>query len=112
MKGRADEDWTGHLTELNYCPLQVLANSNFDDPKFYKWAQIFYGMTLMVMSLAILNFYDVHKKLGPLAISIGLMLKDLAMFIFILAVFLIPYGVITTSLLYPNEMVNYQINLI
>ena len=34
------------------------------------------------------------------------------MFIFILAVFLIPYGVITTALLYPNEMVcTYKLKL-
>ena len=32
------------------------------------------------------------------------MMKDLVMFLFILAVFLIPYGVITTALLYPNEI--------
>ena len=27
----------------NYCPTAVLTNDNFDDPKFLKWAQIFYG---------------------------------------------------------------------
>jgi len=32
------------------------------------------------------------------------MMRDLMMFIFILAVFLVPYGVITTALLYPNEV--------
>ena len=32
------------------------------------------------------------------------MVKDLSMFLFILGVFLIPYGVVTTALLYPNEM--------
>ena len=70
-----------------------------------KWAQIFYGITLMVMSLAVLRFYDVHRLLGPLVISIGRMLKDLAQFLLILALFLAPYGVVTTGLLYPNEMV-------
>lgn len=79
--------------------------------KYLKWGQIFYGITLMVMSLSVLSFYDIHRLLGPLAISIGLMLKDLAMFMVILAVFLIPYGVLTTSLLYPNEMVSLHFNM-
>ena len=101
----------GHPSEINYCPLYVLDNNTFSDPKFLKWAQIFYGITFLIMCLAVLHFYDIHKLLGPLAISIGRMLKDLAMFIFILAVFLIPYGVITTALLYPNEMVKIRIEL-
>ena len=99
----ADAD---HPSRINYCPLYVLDNNTYSDPKFLKWAQIFYGITYMIMCLGVLHFYDIHKLLGPLAISIARMLKDLAMFIFILAVFLIPYGVITTALLYPNEMVS------
>ena len=83
----------------------------------------------------ILHFYDVDHLLGPLSISIGRMLKDLgwfwknllhnnfllkrqfwgvifkplkASFIFILVVFLIPYGIVTTALLYPNELVRFH----
>ena len=36
--------------------------------------------------------------------SLWITVKDLSMFLFILGVFLIPYGVVTTALLYPNEM--------
>ena len=89
----------------NYCPASVLTNDNFDDPKFLKWAQIFYGITFVLMCLAILHFYDVDRLLGPLSISIGRMLGDLTMFIFILIIFLVPYGIMTTALLYPNELV-------
>ena len=74
------------------------------ESKLLKWAQIFYGMTFALMSMALLHFYDVHRLLGPLAISIALMMRDLSKFLLILAVFLIPYGVTTTALLYPNEV--------
>ena len=93
-----------HPASLNYCPLHILENASFENPKFLKWAQIFYGITFLIMCMAVLHFYDIHKLLGPLAISIGRMMRDLMMFIFILAVFLVPYGVITTALLYPNEV--------
>ena len=93
-----------HPASLNYCPLHILENTAFENPKFLKWAQIFYGITFLIMCMAVLHFYDIHKLLGPLAISIGRMMRDLMMFIFILAVFLVPYGVITTALLYPNEV--------
>lgn len=94
----------GTTSFINYCPQHILSNGNFEDPKFLKWAQIFYGITFVLMSLGILHFYDVDHLLGPLSISIGRMLKDLASFIFILVVFLIPYGIVTTALLYPNEL--------
>ena len=79
-------------------------NTNFDDPKFLKWAQIFYGITFVFMCLGVLHFYDIDRLLGPLSISIGRMLGDLARFVFILVIFLIPYGIVTTALLYPNEL--------
>ena len=84
--------------------MHVLDNPTFEHSKFLKWAQIFYGLTFVFMCLAVLHFYDVHPRIGPLAISIARMMKDLSMFLFILGVFLIPYGVVTTALLYPNEM--------
>ena len=61
----------------NYCPPAILMNTNFDDPKFLKWSQIFYGMTFVFMCLGVLHFYDIDRLLGPLSISIGRMLGDL-----------------------------------
>ena len=36
----------------------VLSNGNFEDPKFLKWAQIFYGITFVLMSLG-----QIHSSL-------------------------------------------------
>ena len=91
-------------TNGNYCPTTILGNGILPESKLLKWAQIFYGVTFALMSMALLHFYDVHRLLGPLAISIALMMRDLSKFLLILAVFLVPYGVTTTALLYPNEV--------
>ena len=45
----------------NYCPLRILQNNTISQSKFLKWAQIFYGITFSLMSLALLHFYDVHR---------------------------------------------------
>ena len=91
-------------TNGNYCPTRILGSNMLSQSTVLKWAQIFYGVTFSLMSLAVFHFYDVHRLLGPLAISIALMMKDLSQFLLILAVFLVPYGVTTTALLYPNEV--------
>ena len=59
-----------------YCPMHVLDNTTFEHSKFLKWAQIFYGLTFVFMCLAVLHFYDVHPRIGPLAISIARMMKE------------------------------------
>ena len=92
-----------HPGIINYCPLGILTNGIFADASFLKWAQIFYAMTFVAMSMAFLQFYNIHQRLGPLVISIMGMMVDLIMFIFILAMFLVPYGVVTTGLMHPNE---------
>ena len=56
--------------------MHVLDNTTFEHSKFLKWAQIFYGLTFVFMCLAVLHFYDIHPRLGPLAISIARMMKE------------------------------------
>ena len=47
-----------------------------------------------MMAAAALQFYSLNELLGPLSISIGYMIKDFFNFVFLIIVFIIPYGVI------------------
>jgi len=55
------------------------------------------------MFCGMLNFYKIEKNLGPLSISLGYMIKDFWNFFYLLVIFMVPYGVMMQSLLYPNE---------
>ncbi len=46
--------------------------------------------------------YSVNQKIGPKMSMIANMLWGLVIFLFILLVFLIPYGVASQAMLYPN----------
>ena len=50
-----------------------------------------------------MNVLLVHPVLGPYIVMINKMLKDLATFLLILVIFIISYGVISTSLLTPHK---------
>ncbi|KAL5964106.1 Transient receptor potential cation channel subfamily M member 1 [Taenia solium] len=51
--------------------------------------------------LRLFQFYSVNRKLGPNSVMIFQMLMELAIFLFVLLIFLLPYGVSTQALLFP-----------
>ena len=47
-----------------------------------------------MMAAAALQFYSLNSTLGPLSISIGYMIADFFNFVFLIMVFILPYGII------------------
>ena len=59
--------YTEHTTEM--------LGSSFNLDLFVKWAHISYMIAFFMMAAAALQFYSLNVYLGPLAISIGYMVK-------------------------------------
>ena len=78
--------YTEHTTSM--------LGGTFELDLFVKWAHICYMISFFMMAAAALQFYSLNIYLGPLAISIGYMVKDFFNFVFLIIVFIIPYGVI------------------
>ncbi|VDK24417.1 unnamed protein product [Taenia asiatica] len=67
----------------------------------YIVAKTFYSLILVFYFLRLFQFYSVNRKLGPNSVMIFQMLMELAIFLFVLLIFLLPYGVATQALLFP-----------
>ncbi|VEL28604.1 unnamed protein product [Protopolystoma xenopodis] len=59
--------------------------------------------SVILCFMRVYRLYAVHPKLGPKLVMIGNMMTELLVFIFILAMVLISYGVAMQSNLYPNR---------
>jgi len=73
--------------------------------RFYSmnWSRILLSVAFVVYCVRLLQIFTIHRLLGPKIIMVGKMVKDMIFFMFILLVFLIAYGVVRQSLLYPDE---------
>ncbi|KAA3674243.1 transient receptor potential cation channel subfamily M member 3 [Paragonimus westermani] len=69
----------------------------------FTWAKSFYAVTLIICYIRIFRLYGFHPALGPKLVMIQRMLTELLIFIFILVVILVSYGVAVQALLYPNQ---------
>ncbi|EUB57796.1 Transient receptor potential cation channel subfamily M member [Echinococcus granulosus] len=67
----------------------------------YIVAKSFYSVIFVFYFLRLFQFYSVNRKLGPNSVMIFQMLVELSIFLFILLIFLLPYGVSTQALLFP-----------
>ncbi|VDM35051.1 unnamed protein product [Hydatigera taeniaeformis] len=67
----------------------------------YIVAKSFYSILLIFYFLRLFQFFSVNHKLGPNSVVIFKMLVELSIFLFILLIFLLPYGISTQALLYP-----------
>ncbi|CAL8076440.1 unnamed protein product [Calicophoron daubneyi] len=66
-------------------------------------AKTLYAMTLIACYMRLYRLYTVHPRLGPKLMMIKLMVYELTLFLFILVVVLVAYGVAVQSLLFPNR---------
>lgn len=103
------------ISEVEKCPPRIvgaqfytnskltLGSSSFQLDIFVKWAHICYCVSFFLMFCGMLNFYNINKLLGPLAISLAEMINDFYQFLYLIIIFMVGYGVMMQSLLYPNE---------
>ncbi|XP_071503597.1 transient receptor potential cation channel subfamily M member 5-like [Diadema antillarum] len=66
-------------------------------------ARIVLCVNLMTFFIRVLYLFLVVRKLGPKLLMIGKMMIDLVMFISILVIFLLSYGIASQAILYPNQ---------
>ncbi|KAM9780448.1 transient receptor potential cation channel subfamily M member 4-like [Neosynchiropus ocellatus] len=69
----------------------------------YEFGRSVMAVDYMVFTLRLIHIFAVHKQLGPKIIIVGKMMKDIFFFMFILAVWLLAYGVANQAILYDYD---------
>uniref|UniRef100_A0A452GYY9 Ion transport domain-containing protein n=1 Tax=Gopherus agassizii TaxID=38772 RepID=A0A452GYY9_9SAUR len=72
-------------------------------PRSYASGRTVLCLDFMVFTLRLIHIFAVNKQLGPKMIIVGKMMKDVFLFLFFLAVWLVAYGVTTEGLLHPSD---------
>ncbi|XP_074872368.1 transient receptor potential cation channel subfamily M member 4 [Carettochelys insculpta] len=72
-------------------------------PGTYESGRTVLCLDFMVFTLRLIHIFAVNKQLGPKLIIVGKMMKDVFLFLFFLAVWLVAYGVTTEGLLHPSD---------
>ena len=85
------------------CPASLSLKDDRIDGSLWD-IEMFYTLSFFFMCIRLLNIFTVTPQLGPLIIAIKTMLVDLSKFIFIIVIFIIGYGVVVTSMRYPNDL--------
>nr|XP_006816420.1 PREDICTED: transient receptor potential cation channel subfamily M member 3-like [Saccoglossus kowalevskii] len=73
----------------------------------FEAARALYAVNCSLFILRIMRMFSLNSTLGPKLIMIGKMLIEMMLFLVILLVFLISYGVASQALLYPNRRTAY-----
>ncbi|XP_072177786.1 transient receptor potential cation channel subfamily M member-like 2 [Diadema setosum] len=76
-------------------------------PPAYEACRALYAIDCMLFYVRTLRLYSASTHLGPKLVMIWKMMMQMMVFLFILLVFLIGYGVASQSLLYPNQDVSW-----
>nr|CAB3267284.1 transient receptor potential cation channel subfamily M member 2-like [Phallusia mammillata] len=66
-------------------------------------ARVVLCLSFIVYCIRLLHVFTLSQTIGPKVVMVGNMLLDLWFFIFIVAIFVLAYGVTSQGLLYPNE---------
>uniref|UniRef100_A0A8D0E7K6 Transient receptor potential cation channel subfamily M member 4 n=1 Tax=Salvator merianae TaxID=96440 RepID=A0A8D0E7K6_SALMN len=72
-------------------------------PQSYESGRTILCLDFMIFTLRLIHIFAVNKQLGPKMIIVGKMMKDVFLFLFFLAVWLVAYGVTTEGLLLPHD---------
>ncbi|KAL4232041.1 hypothetical protein ACF0H5_009619 [Mactra antiquata] len=104
-------DWYNFLKwlELVNFLLAFLAFGLHWVPGLYQAAKVLYCINSLIFFLRIMKIYVTHGQLGPKIFMIQKMLDELSMFIMVLFVFLLAYGVASQGLLYHLRSPSWQI---
>ncbi|XP_076461799.1 transient receptor potential cation channel subfamily M member 8-like [Babylonia areolata] len=104
-------DWFTFLNRLDMANL-VLAFAGFllrYNAEFYMQAKTIYCVNAVIFFIRIMKVYISNIHLGPKLYMILRMVEELLMFIVVLAVFLLAYGVCSQGLLYKKRDPSFQV---
>ncbi|XP_072048465.1 transient receptor potential cation channel subfamily M member 1-like [Amphiura filiformis] len=69
----------------------------------HEWARTLYAANSFIFFTRLLRSFAVNERLGPKMVMIQRMIVEMLLFLSILVVFLVSYGVASQALLYPNQ---------
>ncbi|KAM6957788.1 transient receptor potential cation channel subfamily M member 4a [Aplochiton taeniatus] len=72
-------------------------------PWSFEFGRAVMAIDYIVFTLRLIHIFAIHKQLGPKIIIVGKMIKDMFFFLFILAIWLMAYGVANQALLYSYD---------
>ncbi|XP_046549419.1 LOW QUALITY PROTEIN: transient receptor potential cation channel subfamily M member 3-like [Haliotis rubra] len=104
FKGKL-RDWFSLLDKMDICNLLLVFigfSIRWNHDLFFS-AKMIYCFNVIIFYLRILKMYTAHSQLGPKLFMIMRMLEELVLFVMILVVFLLAYGVASQGLLYPQR---------
>ncbi|XP_065060312.1 transient receptor potential cation channel subfamily M member 6-like isoform X1 [Rhopilema esculentum] len=78
------------------------------NPSTVSAGRVVLAVDIMFWIIRLLDIFSVNQNLGPYVVIIGKMTIDLAYFLFIMAVFLLAYGVARQTILEPNKPVSWK----
>ncbi|XP_072042106.1 transient receptor potential cation channel subfamily M member-like 2 [Amphiura filiformis] len=73
----------------------------------FGWARTLYALNGCIFFVRLLRMFAVSDNLGPKLVMIKRMMKEMLIFLCVLSVFLVGYGVASQALLYPNQDFNW-----
>ena len=66
-------------------------------------AHILYSLAFIALMSRTMDFYSNSRRLGPKVLMVTKMFRDMIQFLFLLAIFILAYGIASQGILYPNE---------
>ncbi|ELT97859.1 hypothetical protein CAPTEDRAFT_204381 [Capitella teleta] len=93
---------------LTLYSITTIVRFSISDEKF-QLVRIFYGFSLILFYSRTLRFLYVSRVIGPRIIAIKLMFVELIMFLVILLVFILSFGVAFQGLLHPNQEPSFDV---
>ncbi|XP_062504034.1 transient receptor potential cation channel subfamily M member-like 2 [Corticium candelabrum] len=118
--------WYDKLSKWFRYPLNIIKGAAFcfyvlglslryvpnDDDNFYsstlRWARMMFSIDVCLFFLRGLDFFLVHKELGPKLSMIYKMIGDVIVFIAILLVWILSYGIAVQALLFPFQDASWE----
>ncbi|CAG0904044.1 unnamed protein product, partial [Darwinula stevensoni] len=90
----------------------LLAGTAFGLRKFrvtFEYGRICYALNTAVFYLRLLRVYHAHYHLGPKLVTVYRMIIDVVMFLFLLLVFILGYGIASQSLIRPYRQLSWGV---
>ncbi|XP_062504046.1 transient receptor potential cation channel subfamily M member 1-like [Corticium candelabrum] len=98
---------------LLYLAAVALRYSPHDGDKFYpntiRWARILFSIDICFFFMRVLEFFYVNEELGPKLYMIYRMIRDVIVFITILLVWIVSYGVAIQALIFPFQDASWDL---
>ncbi|XP_076107233.1 transient receptor potential cation channel subfamily M member 8-like [Mytilus galloprovincialis] len=104
-------DWFGLLKflDIGNCVLAIIAFMCHLEGTYADEAKSIFCVNAVVFYIRVLEVYTVNSRLGPKMVMIKKMILELVMFILVLTIFLVAYGVVSQGLMFRQRQSDWRI---